>query len=67
MAFLKQLLQTMMLYKNIKTMVHSPDFFDIVTGVLQSDTLAPVLFIISLDCVFWTLIELIKENSFALK
>ena len=51
MAFLKQLLQTMMLYKNIKTMVHS-DFFDIVTGVLQSDTLAPVLFIISLDCVF---------------
>jgi hypothetical protein len=36
-------------------MVHSPDgdtdFFDITTGVLQGDTLAPFLFIICLDYV----------------
>ena len=34
----------MMLYKSLKAMVHSPDgdadFFDIVTGVFQEDTLA---------------------------
>ena len=34
-------------------MVHSPNgdtiFFDIVAGVLQGDTLAPYLFIFSLD------------------
>ena len=36
----------MMLYKNPKVKVHSPDgdtdFFEIVTGVLQGDTLAPI-------------------------
>ena len=35
----------MMLYKNTKTKVGSPDgdthFFDIVAGVLQGDTIAP--------------------------
>ena len=35
----------MMIYKNIKTMVHSPngdsDFLDIAAGVLQGDTFAP--------------------------
>ena len=39
-----------MLYKNMKAMVHSldgdTDFFDIVNGVLQRDTLAPHLFIL---------------------
>ena len=43
----------MMLYKNTKVKVHSPDgntdYFDIVAGVLQGDTLGPYLFIISLD------------------
>ena len=39
----------MLFYKNIKGMVRSPDgnidFFDIVTEVLQRDTLAPFLLI----------------------
>ena len=43
----------MMLYKNIKVKVHSPDrdtdYFDIVTGVQQRNTLALYLFIICLD------------------
>ena len=42
----------MMLYKNM-TVVHSPDsntnFFDIVAGILQRDTLAPYMFIICLN------------------
>ena len=58
----------MMLYKNMKAMVCSPDgdtdFFYIVTGVLQGDTFVPYSFIICLDYV---LIDLIKENGFALK
>ena len=45
----------MMLYKNTKVNVHSSDgdtdYFDIVAGVLQGDTLAPYLFIICLDYV----------------
>ena len=61
----------MMLYKNTKVKVCSPDrdtdFFEVVTGVLQGDTLAPYLFIICLDYVFWTSIDLIKENGFTLK
>ena len=43
----------MMLYRNMKVKVCSPDGdtdnFDIVTGVLQGDTLAPYLFVICLD------------------
>ena len=43
----------MMLYKDTKVKVHSPDgetaYFDIVTSVLQGDTLVPYLFIICLD------------------
>ena len=60
-----------MLYKNMKATVHSPDgdtnFFNIVAGVLQGDTLASYLFIVSLDSILQTLIDLIKENGFLLK
>ena len=48
----------MMLYKNMKSMVHSPDsntdIFDIVTRVLQGDILAPYMFIICLDYILTT-------------
>ena len=61
----------MMLYKNTKVKVHSPDgdtdFFDIVAGVQQGNTLAPYLFIICPNYVLWTSIDLMKENGFALK
>ena len=54
----------MMLYKNTKVKVRSPDgdpdFFDIVVGVLQGDTLAPYLFIICLDYILFMSIDLIK-------
>ena len=50
----------MILYKNTKVKVHSPDgdteYFDIVAGVLQGDTLAPY-FIICLDYVLRTSID----------
>ena len=50
--------------------VHSPDgdtdYFDIVAGALQGDTLAPYLFIICLDYVLRTSIDKIKENGFEL-
>ena len=55
----------MMLYKNTKVKVRSldgdPGFFDIVTGVLQRDTLTPYLFIICLLSVLRTLIDLMKK------
>ena len=61
------------LYVNIwhtKVKVRSPDgdteYFDIVAGVLQGDTLAPYLFIICLDYVLRTSIDKIKENGFEL-
>ena len=60
----------MMLYKNTKVKVHSPDgdtdYFDIVAGELQGDTLAPCLFIICLDYVLRTSVDLMKENDFKL-
>ena len=60
----------MMLYKNTKVKVCSPDGdtddFDIVAGVLQGDTLASYLFIISLDYMLRTSINLMKENGFKL-
>ena len=42
------------------------DYFDIVAGVLQGDTLVPYLFIICLDYVLRTSIDKIKENGFEL-
>ena len=58
------------LYRNTKVKVWSPDgdteYFDIVAGVLQGDTLAPYLFIICLDYVLRTSIDKIKENGFEL-
>ena len=60
----------MILYKNTKVKVYSPDRdtdnFDIVVGVPQGDTLAPYLFIICLDYVLQTSIDLMKENGFTL-
>ena len=60
----------MMLYKNMKIKLCSPDgdtdYFDIVAGVLQGDTLALYLFIICLDYVLRTSIDLMKENGFKL-
>ena len=53
-----------------KVKVRSPDgdteYFDIVAGVLQWDTLAPYLFIICLGYVLRTSIEKIRENGFEL-
>ena len=42
------------------------DFFDIVAGVLQGDTLAQYLYIICLVYVLRTSIDLKKENGFTL-
>ena len=60
----------MILYRNTKVNVRSPDgdtdYFDIVAGVLQGDTLVPYLFIICLDYVLRALIDKIKENGFEL-
>ena len=50
--------------------VRSPDgdieYYDIVAGLLQGDTLASYLFIICLDYVLRTSIDKIRENSFGL-
>ena len=58
------------LYRNTKVKVRSPDgdteYFDIVAGLLQRDTLAPYLFIICLDYVLKTSIDKIRENVFEL-
>ena len=59
-----------MLYKNTKVNIRSPDgdtdYFDIVAGVLQGDTLATYLFIICLDYMLRTSIEITKDYSFKL-
>ena len=60
----------MMLYRNAKVKLRSSDgdtdYFGIVEGVLQGDTLAPYLFIICLDYVLRTSIDKMKENGFKL-
>ena len=60
----------MMFYRNTKVNVRSPDeytdYFDIVAGMLQGDTLAPYLFIISLDYVLRTSFDKMKDDSFKL-
>ena len=54
----------MMLSRNVQVKVHSPDgdadFFNIVAGVLLGDTFAPYLFIIVLEYILRTSIDLIK-------
>ena len=58
----------MILYTKVK--VRSPDgdteYFYIVAGVVQRDTLAPYLFIICLDYVLRASIDKIRENGFEL-
>ena len=58
------------LYRNTKVKECSPDgdteYFDIVAGVRQGDTLAPYLFIICLDYVLRTSDDKIRENGFEL-
>ena len=60
----------MILYRNTKVKTRSPDgdtdYFDIVAGIQQGDTLAPHLFIICLDYMLRTSIDKIKENGFKL-
>ena len=57
-------------YRNTKVKVRSPDgdteYFNIVAGELQGDTLASYLFIICLDYVLRTSIGKIKQNGFEL-
>ena len=59
-----------MLYKNTKIKVRSldgdTDYFDIVADVRQDDTLAPYMFIICLDYVLRTSIDMMKDNGFKL-
>ena len=61
----------MILYENMKVMVCSPDgdsnYFNIVTGVLQGDTLAPYLCLLSLDYALWISIDLLKVQCFLIK
>ena len=42
------------------------NYFDIVAGVLQGDTLSPYLFIICLDDVLRTSIDIMKDSGFKL-
>ena len=60
----------MILYKNTKIKVPSPDrntdLIDIVVGVLPGDTSAQYLFLICLDYVFRTSVDLMEEKGFTL-
>ena len=57
-----------MLYRNTKksALRMETDYFEILTGVLQGDTLAPYLFIIYLDYVFRKSIYKMKDKGFKL-
>ena len=59
-----------MLYRNTEVKVRSPDrdtdYFHIVAGVLQRDTLAQYPFIICLDYMLRTSIDKMKDNGFKL-
>ena len=61
----------MMLDKNTKVMVRSPDgdsqFFDIFTGVMKGYTLELYIFILYQDSILRTSKDQIKENDFTLK
>ena len=58
----------MMLYRNTKVKVRSPDadtdYFDIVTGVLQGETFAPNLFIICIDYVLRKKQKITRTNYY---
>ena len=66
----KNVAAIMMLYRNTKVKACSldgdTDYFNIVAGVLQGDTLAPYLFIICLDYVLRTSIDKMKDDGFKL-
>ena len=57
-----------MLYTKVKVRSSDgdTDYFDIVAGVPQGKTLAPYLFIICLDYVLRTSIDMMKDNGFKL-
>ena len=69
-AYQKKLAAITIIYRNTKVKVCSPDgdteYFGIVAGVLQGDTLVPYLFIICLHYVLRTSIDKIRENGFKL-
>ena len=50
----------------VRSLDGDTEYFDIVAGVQQGDTLAPYHFILCLDYVLWTLIDKIRENGFEL-
>ena len=53
-------------YSNIVAPDGDTEYFNIVAGVLQGDTLAPYLFIICLDYGLRTSTDKIRENGFEL-
>ena len=62
----------MMLYKSNRFSLYShpnsdTDSLDVVTGIFQGDTLAPILFIISQDYLLRMSADPMKENSSKLK
>ena len=65
MIFKETVTAIMMLYKEavVCSLYGDPDFFDIVAEVLQGDTLALFLFIISQDYVQQTSIDLKEEKN----